>query len=323
MVMEADDLDNLIADQIGGVTSVLESERKAAAPTAGAAAAAGAGASGDWAKEAVKDLQSGPSRSDGGAGGDEAFFANLVKTFQDENFQKAMADAMKASDGSPTAGKAAGGESAAKSLGPAAPAATAGGATSSSGAKASGSADAGSEEFLQNFLQSFDKAVGSDANFEKSLTSLMTSMLSNDLICEPLKDIADKLEPWLKSQKGLPPAERKRYEDQLRLYRHILGIYRTRPDPLPEDAREEVQRYLAELQMLGQPPEEVMKQIQPKEAEEGGESFDDFMKQMGLNDSLGSAEQDLLKKLSEDPEELTKVMRDMAEGLPEEACKQQ
>mmetsp|Transcript_174447 Transcript_174447/g.559201 ORF Transcript_174447/g.559201 Transcript_174447/m.559201 type:complete len:258 (-) Transcript_174447:82-855(-) len=249
----------------------------------------------------------------------EEFFANLVKTFQDQSFQKAMSDALQAGD--PDAKgeqKGALAEGPSKSAAP--PAAKAGGASSSS---AGPSGERGAEEFLQNFVQSFDKAVGSDANFEKSLTGLMTSMLSNDLICDPLQQIADKLEPWLKSQKGLPQAERKRYEDQLRMYKHILGIYRSNPDPLPEDRREEVQRYLADLQHLGQPPDEVIAQIAPADAVEGGESFEDFMKTMGLDDSLGGAEQDLLKKLSEDPEELTKVMRDMAEGLPEEACKQQ
>ena len=30
------------------------------------------------------------------------------------------------------------------------------------------------------------------------------SMLSNNLICEPLQQIADQLEPWLKNQKGAP-----------------------------------------------------------------------------------------------------------------------
>merc|ERR1719499_728085 len=148
-------------------------------------------------------------------------------------------------------------------------------------------------------------------------------MLSNDLICEPLEQISEKLEPWLKSQKGLAQAERNRYEAQLRMYKQILSVYRQSPDPLPDDAQQEVQRLLTELHALGQPPDDVMKQIAPKEADEGGESFEDFMKSVGLDDNLGKNEQDLLKKLSEDPEELTKVMKDMAEGLPDEACKQQ
>lgn len=88
-----------------------------------------------------------------------------------------------------------------------------------------------------------------------------------------------------------------------------------------------MQRLLSELHLLGQPPDEVMRQIAPKEAEDGDESFEDFMKTMGLDSNLGAAEQDLLKKLSEDPEELTKAMKDMAQGLEEgfneDACKQQ
>ena len=39
--------------------------------------------------------------------------------------------------------------------------------------------DAGVDDFLQKFLRSFDGAAGSDSNFEKSRSTLMTSMLSN------------------------------------------------------------------------------------------------------------------------------------------------
>merc|ERR1712194_975822 len=109
--------------------------------------------------------------------------------------------------------------------------------------------------------------------------------------------------------------DRKRYEDQLQMYKQILAVYKGNPDPLPDSAREEVQRLLSELHALGQPPDEVMKQITPKDAEGGDESFEDFMKTMGLDSNLGAAEQDLLKKLAEDPEELTKVMKDMAQGF--------
>merc|ERR1740130_2279358 len=152
-------------------------------------------------------------------------------------------------------------------------------------------------------------------------------MLSNDLICEPLQQIVDKLEPWLKNQKGLAADERTRYEDQLRLYRKITGLYKSNPDPLPEGPRKEVQDLLAELHLLGQPPDEVMKQIQPATesggGEEGNESFEDFVKSMGLDQGLGSEEKDLLKKLTEDPEELTNALKEMSGSMSEEACKQQ
>merc|ERR1712083_514235 len=111
---------------------------------------------------------------------------------------------------------------------------------------------------------------------------------------------------------------RTRYEGQLKLYKQIVAIYKGSPDPLPEDRREEVQRLLSELHGLGQPPDEVMKQVTPNDAAGGDESFEDFMKTMGLDSNLGAAEQDLLKKLAEDPEELTKVMKDMAQNLPKD-----
>lgn len=322
--MEGEDLDNLIADSIGGVQSALEGERKAATSSGAAAGPAAGGAQQDWAKEAVKELQQGPGRSDGQAGGapGEEFFSELIKKFQDDNFQKAMADALQGPEGDKSATPAVS-DKPASATAEAPPAAASGGSSSSAAAGSGGGGDTGAEDFLQNFMKSFDSAMANNGGMEKSLSSLMTSMLSNDLICEPLEQIAEKLEPWLKSQKGLAQSERGRYEAQLKMYKQILHVYRTCGDPLPDNAREEVQRLLTELHALGQPPDEVMRQIAPKEAENGGESFEDFMKSMGLDNNLGGAEQDLLKKLSEDPEELTKVMSEMAEGLPEEACKQQ
>jgi len=299
--MEADDLDNLIADSLGGVQSALKSDQLLSVPNASSDASGARSVS-----EAVRELRQGPrSEEDGGEAPNEELFANMVKTLQDDDFQKSMAAALRGTDGKAVE------ESSAVVCGP---------------APEPASGDNGVEEFLQGFMKSFDTAVSSDSNFDKEITSLMTSMLSNDLICEPLQQIADQLEPWLKSQKNLPAADKSRYDEQLKLYRQIIKVYKDSPDPLPEPAREEVQKRLAELHELGQPPDEVMRQIAPKEAEEGGENFEDFMKSMGLDQGLGAAEQDLLKKLTEDPEELTKAMKEMADGMGgngDEGCKQQ
>lgn len=297
--METDDLDNLIAESLAGVGTALEGERKANAETA----ASNAG-------EAVRELQQGPSSAADGVPS-EVFFGNLVKSFQDENFQKSMAQALQISDDKEPPSSA---------------------LASSPTAPASGSsADAGVEDFLQNFMKSFESAVGNDESFANSLSSLMTSMLNKDVIVEPLQQIADALEPWLRDQKGLAQADRSRYEAQLKLYKDIIHIYASvDSDNIPDSAKQEVNRLLAELHTLGEPPAEVMKQIAPKEAGNNDETFEDFVNSMGLGENLGAAEKDLLQKLTEDPEELTKVMKDMASKLgsgdsdsPEEACKQQ
>lgn len=302
--MEADDLDNLIADSLGGVQSALEGERRS-----GASAEQSTSRSCDSASEAVRELQQEPPNSIGESEGlppTDEFFGGLARTFQDPAFQNAMADVLQHGD-----------VSAARGCIP--------DDSKSADKSASSVDDAGVEDFLQKFLHGFDKAVGSDSNFEQNLASMMASMLSSDLITEPMQQISDNLEKWLKSNTGLSAADQGRYDSQLRLYKQVLSICKSNPDPLPDTARAEVQRLLEELHKLGQLPDEVMNEITPKDAGEGGESFEDFIQSMGLNSSLGAAEQDLLKKLTENPEELTKVMKDMAEGLPEdgEACKQQ
>jgi len=299
---KADDLDNLIAESLTGVQSALEADRKQAAVPDATSSTAG---------EAVAALQQGLARSDGklDAVPTEEFFTKLVKSFQDDNFQKAMAEALQISDAEKD------------SVVTGAP----GGSLPS---EATATDDSKVEDFLGNFMKSFDKAVegGGDA-FSKQMSQLMTSMLSPQYLTEPLQQIVAAFEPWLSAQKGLAASDRTRYEAQIKLYKEIISMYKRSPDPLPEEVQKEVQVLLTELNSHGPPPDEVMRQIAPKEAEEGDDSFEDFMKSLGLDENLGSAEQDLLKKLTEDPEELTKVLQDMTgklgDGAADEACKQQ
>lgn len=296
---EGDDLDDLIADSLAGVQSAVDADRKAGASGSSDSAVNAAG-------DAVRELQQGPAGSEAGVPS-EAFFNELVKSFQDENFQKSMASALQISDEKED-------KPSTNGAGPTVPV-------------AASKDDANVEDFLQNFLKSFETAVGNDQGFADQLSNIMTSMLSKDVIVEPLQQMAGALEPWLKEQKGLASADRTRYEAQLKLYKDIIHIYDSCDSDVPDSAKNEVNRLLAELHTMGEPPAEVMKQIAPKEADSNDESFEDFVKQMGLGEGLGSAEQDLLKKLTEDPEELTNVMKEMASKLDgegtDEACKQQ
>jgi len=304
--MEDNELDSLIADSLSGVQAALDGDRKAAASSD----------SGRSADQAVRDLQQGVGKGEAPPPGED-FFKDLVKTFQDENFQKAMAEAMQQTAEQPAESKPSPDSQ---------PQLTAGAEAASAPAPATAVASSSpgeSEDFLQSFMKSFEQAASSDGDFEKQLGNMMSSMLSSDLLTNSMQQIADGLEPYLKTKKGLSKADRTRYEAQLRLYRSIVGVYKTHSDPLPDSAREQVQAMLEELQKLGNPPDEVMEKIVPKEVAEGGESFEDMMKNMGLDGPMSTADQDLMKKLADDPEELTKVMKEMTAGMSEEACKQQ
>lgn len=304
--MEAEDLDSLIADSLSGVQAALDGDRKAAPADSQRSA-----------DQAVRELQQGVGKGEAHVPSQD-FFQDLVRTFQDENFQKAMAEAMQQvpteteskPESKPATGEAQG------TAGPTAAAAPSAAVASSSPAEPT-------EDLLQNWMKSFDEAAGSDPDLEKHLTNMMSSMLSPDLLTDSYQRIAGELEPYLKTKKGLSKADRSRYEAQLRLYHALIGVIKSNPDPLPDAARDQVHRMLAELQTLGNPPDEVMAKIVPPEAATGGESFEGLMREMGLDSNLAGPEQDLMKKLAEDPEALTEAMKQMAGGLPEEACKQQ
>ena len=86
-------------------------------------------------------------------------------------------------------------------------------------------------------------------------------MLPSDLIYEPMQQISDTLGKWLKSSSSVSAADQDRYDSQVRLYKQMLSICKSQPDPLPDTARGEVQQLLEELHTHGKLPDEVMNDI--------------------------------------------------------------
>jgi len=331
---------------LAGVQPALDADTKAA-KAAPESAPTSAG-------EAVKELQSGPARSDDDKN-KELFFSNLVKHFSEDKFQQSMCNALDIKDekvmkkgsivkivglkGAPHLNGERGRceewladkerwvvklekEGEGKKTVKAENLELLEETSSVSGQ----AANADVSDFLGNFMKSFQQAVGGDPEFAQRMNSVMATMCPKSLIYEPVKQMADAYEPWLKEQTGLSSADRSRYESQMKLYKEIVNTFNScDSDQLPEDMQEKVQSLFQEIHALGDPPAEMMKKMEPKEAGEGEDSFEDFVKSMGLNENLGAAEQDLLKKLTEDPEELTKVMKEMSDqvGDDPEACKQQ
>merc|ERR1719313_119346 len=90
-------------------------------------------------------------------------------------------------------------------------------------AAAAGPADGGAQDFLDGFLKAFQSGVDVEGgDMDREITSLMTSMLSPELVRGPMEKICETLEPWLKKQKNLNAADKARYQEQLRLYKLIV-----------------------------------------------------------------------------------------------------
>eukprot|EP00397_Hematodinium_sp_SG-2012_P054389 GEMP01065547.1.p1 GENE.GEMP01065547.1~~GEMP01065547.1.p1 ORF type:complete len:335 (+),score=88.18 GEMP01065547.1:135-1139(+) len=181
-------------------------------------------------------------------------------------------------------------------------------------------------DFFDNFMKAFEGAMDNDDNFSKSMEFLMSGMLSTNVLCDSLRQIAEQLEPFLHTNK-CTPQDRERYEQQLRLYKEILVVYEDAPTDVSPEQMEIVNKKLQELQNYGLPPQEIMDKLKGSEdkPEEGDDSFEDFVKNMGLGQGLGEQEQEMIKQLSSNPKELEQIMSEMAKEIKstDEPCKQQ
>jgi len=183
-------------------------------------------------------------------------------------------------------------------------------------------------DFFTNFMKSFEGAMDNDENFSKSVEFLMSGMLSNNVLCDSLRQVVDLLNQYL-NETQCTPEDRLRYEHQLRLYKEIMAIYAAEPNEISAEQMEEVNKKLLEVQTYGSLPKEVMDKVKGSPGEEAPDgddaNFEDFVKSMGLNQSLGEQEQEMIKQLSANPAELENIMAEMANEMKsgEEPCKQQ
>merc|ERR1712096_25591 len=133
-------------------------------------------------------------------------------------------------------------------------------------------------------------------------------------------------EPYVESGECIPP-DQDRYKNQLRIYKEILEIYDKASTDLTPQELEKVNKKLSELQEYGSPPQHIMDKLKGAEEPPAGEddSFEEFVKNMGLSSGLGEQEQEMIKQLSANPDELNNIMKQMAEEIQgnEEPCKQQ
>ncbi|KAL7753511.1 Peroxisome chaperone and import receptor [Sorochytrium milnesiophthora] len=106
-----------------------------------------------------------------------------------------------------------------------------------------------------------------DSNeFEGMLENMMESLMSREILYDPLKDLAAKYPEYLERTKDtLPADEHKKYAQQFEYVKQIMAIYdRTAPgaEESPEESRAIID-LMTKMQELGQPPAEIMKDLAP------------------------------------------------------------
>ncbi|KAJ7223064.1 Pex19 protein family-domain-containing protein [Mycena pura] len=104
-----------------------------------------------------------------------------------------------------------------------------------------------------------------EAELAGFLENMMGELMSKDVLYEPLKELADKLPPYLAHPPAsLTPDDRARYEAQLERVRAILAVFDapTFSDTDPK-TRESIVALMAEMQSFGSPPSELMGPLPP------------------------------------------------------------
>ncbi|ORZ39751.1 Pex19 protein family-domain-containing protein [Catenaria anguillulae PL171] len=141
-----------------------------------------------------------------------------------------------------------------------------------SDATASSTAGAGAEDMdsLMAEMMRQMESLTESPEFDSVLEGMMESLMAKDILHEPLRDLTDRYPAYLAENKDkLPADEYDRYTKQLTLMKQVITIYEENEGSGEDaDQSKKVIQLMTEIQELGQPPAELMRELVP-EGEEG------------------------------------------------------
>jgi hypothetical protein len=164
---------------------------------------------------------------------------------------------------------------------------------------------------------------------EESLLNMLDGLLTPESIIDSMNSLAEELELYLDGKDEMD-VDVRRYRKQLAIYKEVSAIYRDNPNVLEDQTPEgdRVRQRLSELQELGSPPHEVVQKLmmdQLPSNEQGGDiakEFESFLKEAGdggLLPGLSKEDEEILKKLTQDPEALKNLLGETS-GKPPGDC---
>ena len=148
-------------------------------------------------------------------------------------------------------------------------------------------------------------------SLENDMEKLFEDLLTPESIVESMESLALELEGYLNQNKATGD-DCERYRKQLDIYKDISNAYKLNENILEDQSPEgeRIRRRLSELQSLGSPPPEVVEKLMMSQLPTGGEDgdiakeFESFLKEAGaggLLPGLTKEDEDMIKKLTEDP----------------------
>ncbi|TPX30797.1 hypothetical protein SmJEL517_g05722 [Synchytrium microbalum] len=116
-------------------------------------------------------------------------------------------------------------------------------------------------DMMQQMMKQMEGLMDS-GDLNTMLEGMMESLLSKDVLYEPMKDLAAKYPAWLAENKSnLSEEDYARYTKQLSFVEQILAVYDD-PTPSPENSKRVVD-LMQGMQECGNPPAEILKELAP------------------------------------------------------------
>jgi hypothetical protein len=207
--------------------------------------------------------------------GEEAEIANLLKMFgAGSDFEKVLDDAFKDMDlndlmsklglqGEEGATGATGGggddaemEKLMKLLS---------GAAGGPGGAAPGAGGMPDPKLLEQLASKLESSMGGD-QMNKMFENMMKSVMSKDIMYEPIKAITEEYPRFLAEKKNtLSSEDKSRFESQFSAYRALRATFEQDPDNT-----DKIMQIMQDLERYGQPPEEISKILGAQGAAAGG-----------------------------------------------------
>lgn len=184
----------------------------------------------------MQKLQSGEGLEGlmGGAGGGGAAPSGDAPALTGENMEAELANLMKMLQAESTGAAAAAGGS---PLGP--------------------TAGAGPNlDVMEKLVAKLESELGEDG-INSFMENMMKKMMSKEVMYKPIKSATEEYPRFL-SQKGIPAADRVRYEKQFAGYKALLQTFDEDPDNFAR-----ISQIMSDLNAYGQPPDEITKLITP------------------------------------------------------------
>ena len=119
-------------------------------------------------------------------------------------------------------------------------------------------AEAMGEEMMKKMMADFEQ-MGDKEDFQTMIEGMMQQLLSKEIMQEPISAICEKFPEWLaENEAKLPAEEYERFGKQYQYFQKILAVYDTEPDNM-----ERLRELMTDMQELGQPPAEIVKELAP------------------------------------------------------------